>query len=180
MDPSITAPAVAHVVSSEEYLDFEEFFVDHYRPVVRLGVALAGRADVGEELAQEAFVRAFRHWDRIGTYDDAGAWVRRVLLNLAMSSFRRKTREARALARWWTRNERATAGATVIDDDFLAMLRGLPRRQAQCLALHYLEDRSVSEVSRILQIAEPTVRVHLSRGRAVLAAQLGHSSEGSP
>jgi len=180
VDPSVMArPLLARVASSDLSVDFEDFFAGHYRSVVRLGVALAGRADIGEELAQEAFIRAFKHWERIGTYDDAGAWVRRVLVNLATSSFRRSASEARALARWWSRHEREATRPEPIDDSFLAVLRRLPRRQAQCLALHYLEDLPVGEVSRILQIAEPTVRVHLRRGRSALTDDLGLSVEGS-
>lgn len=58
------------------------------------------------------------------------------------------------------------------DDSFWAALRSLPDRQAQAVALHYLEDLPVSEIARVLDIAEGTVKVHLHRGRLALAELL--------
>jgi RNA polymerase sigma-70 factor, ECF subfamily len=97
-----------------------------------------------------------------------------VVANLATSSFRRSFREARALTRLASRRPAPTE-ITLEDPDFWAAVRRLPRRQAQCVALHYLEDRSTAEVAEILGISEPTVRVHLHRGRLALATTLGES-----
>jgi RNA polymerase sigma-70 factor (ECF subfamily) len=63
------------------------------------------------------------------------------------------------------------------DDEFWIAVRALPTRQAQCLALHYLEDRPVVEIAAVLGIAEPTVRVHLHAGRRALAAALDETME---
>jgi len=52
-------------------------------------------------------------------------------------------------------------------------MRNLPRRQAQTVALFYLEDRSTEEIAAILGCAESTVRVHLHRARSTLARDLG-------
>src|SRR6266545_6283676 len=78
---------------------FDEFFRSEYRRVVGLATVLCGRLAIAEELAQDAFVSAYRRWDRVGAYDDPGAWVRRVVVNLATSSLRRRAREVRALTR---------------------------------------------------------------------------------
>jgi RNA polymerase sigma factor (sigma-70 family) len=59
-------------------------------------------------------------------------------------------------------------------------LRELPKPQAQCLALCYLEDRSVSDVAQTLGIAESTVRVHLHQGRRELARRLAETVEDVP
>ncbi len=65
-------------------------------------------------------------------------------------------------------------------DGFWALVRQLPDRQAAAVALHYLEDRSVAQIADDLGIAEGTVKVHLSRGRAALAESLGRAAaEGS-
>ena len=41
-----------------------------------------------QDLVQEAFIRAWKRWDRIRRYDDPVAWVRRVAWNLAMTRHR--------------------------------------------------------------------------------------------
>jgi RNA polymerase sigma-70 factor (ECF subfamily) len=62
-------------------------------------------------------------------------------------------------------------------DDYWTTVRELPKRQAQCIALHYLEDRSTAEIADILGVAESTVRVHLHHGRTELALRLGEEDE---
>jgi RNA polymerase sigma-70 factor (ECF subfamily) len=151
---------------------FVEFFERERRAVLGLGFALCGGLGQAEEVTQEAFARAFRDWDRISGYDDPGAWVRRVVANLAASAWRRRSSELRALTRLRARPVQVE-GLHTADDEFWAAVRALPARQRQCVALHYLEDRPVAEIAGILGIAEATVRVHLHNGRAALAARLG-------
>ena len=58
------------------------------------------------------------------------------------------------------------------DEEFWKAVRALPKRQAQVIALHYLEDRSVVEIAEILECSEATVKVHLHKGRTRLADRL--------
>src|SRR3954467_14502477 len=60
-------------------LRFDDFYTAEYPSVVRLAFALTGRLAVAEEMAQEAFLAAYRRWNRISRYDEPGAWVRRVV-----------------------------------------------------------------------------------------------------
>jgi RNA polymerase sigma-70 factor (ECF subfamily) len=155
---------------------FEDFFATEYRRVLGLASALCGRRVLAEEVTQDAFVAALRHWERISGYDDPAAWVRRVACNLATSSFRRRAREMRALLTLTSR--RIVADELEADDaTFWEAVRALPPRQRQCIALRYLEDRSVAEIARVLHIAEATVRVHLHAGRSNLAARLDEELE---
>ena len=78
---------------------FETFYQREFRSVVGLAYALSGSRWAAEDLAQEAFIAAHRKWDRIGEYESPGAWVRRVVANMAVSLYRKRASEARALAR---------------------------------------------------------------------------------
>jgi RNA polymerase sigma-70 factor (ECF subfamily) len=157
-------------------LDFDAFFAAEYRGLVGLASVLCGQRALGEELAQEALLSAYKNWPRIASYDDPGAWTRRVVANLATSSWRRRAREARAILKV-RRARRPDAELVTTDIAFWAEVRALPARQAQCVALHYLEDRSVADIARVLGIAEPTVRVHLHTARRELARQLNETFE---
>ena len=150
---------------------FESFFATEYGRVVGLAFVLCGQRAVAEEVAQDAFVQAYRRWSMVSGYDDPGAWVRRVAVNLATSTLRRRTREARALARLAARRT-APAELVMANEAFWEAVRHLPKRQAQCVALHYLEDRPVADVAALLGIAEATVRGYLHHGRAALAMSL--------
>lgn len=58
-------------------------------------------------------------------------------------------------------------------EEFWSHVRRLPKRQAQVIALHYLEDLPVAEIAEILECAPGTVKVHLHKGRQKLADRLG-------
>jgi RNA polymerase sigma-70 factor (ECF subfamily) len=151
---------------------FEDFYMREYFAVVGLAYALSGSRWVAEDLAQEAFIAAHRDWDRISTYDRPGAWVRRVVANLSVSAFRRRVAEAKALARI-AFGQAAMPDLAAGDPEFWAAIRSLPRRQAQVVALYYLEDRSIAEIAEILAVTNGTVKRHLHDGRRSLARRLG-------
>ena len=98
-----------------------------------------------------------------------------MLLNAATSAARRRSAEQRALARVPVAREHRDQVPP--DDSFWSALRSLPERQAHAVALHYLEDMPVSEIARVLDIAEGTVKVHLHRGRLALAELLRDEME---
>jgi RNA polymerase sigma-70 factor (ECF subfamily) len=160
--------------------DFDAFYRSEYHSVVALAHALTGRAAVAEELAQDAFLVAYRTWGRIAAYDDPGAFVRRVVANMAASRGRRLAAEARALARLKSRSALWPARLEPPDADFWRAVRSLSRRQAQVLALRYLEDRSDAQISVVLGCSEATVRTHLHNGRLALAQRLGLSTKEEP
>jgi Sigma-70 region 2 len=78
---------------------FDEFYLREYPAAVALALALSGSRWVAEDLAQEAFLAAWRQWPRIGAYEQPAAWVRRVVANQATSASRRRLAEARAMVR---------------------------------------------------------------------------------
>jgi len=162
---------------------FEEFYRREYHSVVALAYALTGRSAIAEELAQDAFLVAHRSWQRISAYEAPDAFVRRVVTNMSVSFGRRLSAEARALTRLaagsvarstaWSAPAWSTPSLPADDADFWRSVRSLPRRQAQVLALRYLEDRPDAEIASILGCSEATVRAHLHNGRISLADRLG-------
>ena len=58
------------------------------------------------------------------------------------------------------------------DEAFWQAVRRLPPRQAQTVALYYLEDYSVRKISEVLDCSESTVKTHLSRARDAVARHL--------
>lgn len=158
--------------------DFESFYRAEYRPVVGLAYALSGSRIAAEDIAQDAFLAAHKQWDRVAFYDKPEAWVRRVVSNLSVSFFRTRVREASAIARLKSRGEYLPE-LPEHDAAFWKTVRALPKRQAQTLALHYLEDRSVAEIGEIIGCSPSTVKVHLHKGRASLARKLGEAGDAS-
>jgi RNA polymerase sigma factor (sigma-70 family) len=151
---------------------FEDFYEREFRSVVGLAYALSGSRSGAEDLAQEAFLIAHRDWGQVGTYDRPEVWVRRVVANLSVSVFRRGVVEAKMVARLALGYTPALPELSEDDAEFWRVVRSLPRRQAQVIALHYLEDRPISDIAEILGTAEGTVKKHLYDGRQTLARRL--------
>ena len=68
--------------------------------------------------------------------------------------------------------EQAGAEPDAESESFWREVRSLPTRQAQAIALHYVEDMSVAEVAAVLDIADGTVKALLHQGRERLRRQL--------
>ena len=151
--------------------DYATFFRREVRSLVALAAAIAG-SDRAEEIAQEALLRAHRDWERIARYDKPGAWVRRVTINLATSSRRRRSSEHRALERLAIRRQLDAPPPEV--DRFWELVRRLPDRQAAAVALHYLDDLSIAAIADALGCAEGTAKAHLHQARQTLAEHLRH------
>lgn len=150
---------------------FETFYKDHYRTVLAVVLGLTKRAADAEDITQDAFLKAQRRWDEVSGYQYPVAWVKRVAVNLAMSRFRRLAAETRALLR--VGSDQDTVEPAESADELWAAVRALPRLQAQCVALFYIDDLSVVQISEVLDVAQGTVKSSLSRARAALARTLG-------
>lgn len=168
MEPSVNDPTEALLVP----VPFELFYREHYAPVVGLVYTLTGSRHGAEDIAQEAFLRAHRDWGTIGSYERPGGWVRVVAMNLARSGLRRLGAETRALVRFAGVTTHPFPELDEPSEELWAAVRRLPHRQAQVVALHYLEDLSVSAIAQLLGISESGVKNSLAQARATLAKKL--------
>lgn len=171
LDTHVGQPLTDQPVTARAAFEFEAFYRAHYPSVVRLAYSLCGSMPVGEELAQEAFVSAHARWRRIEGFDRPDLWVRRVVINRSISFRRREAIERKAVARIRLDHDE-TAESAVSDDIVWQALRELSPRQAEVLALFYVEDQPMSAVAEILGLGSETVKTHLKRGRLALAAKL--------
>ena len=165
----------AAVVELRAFETFDAFFRREMPALVAFARVLSGSASA-DDIAQEAMLAAYRQWEDVSRLDVPAAWVRRVCANRSVSTFRRRTGEARALLRLGSRREEHQPLAQE-HEEFWSEVRQLSRRQAQVVALHYMYDLGVADIAATLGCAEGTVKVHLSRGRAALAARILHTPE---
>lgn len=125
----------------------------------RFAYAVSGDRHRGDDLVQGALEQMYVAWPRVHKVADPGAYVRRILVRLAMRDARRA---------WWRREhpvavlpERPAGdheAVTVERLDLAEALAGLTAKQRAVLVLRFVEDRPVSEVAAILGIAEGTVK----------------------
>jgi RNA polymerase sigma-70 factor (ECF subfamily) len=138
--------------------DFAEIFRSDGPGLWRTIYAFTGgRRDVADDVTAEAFARGIAH---TGTIRDPLPWLYRTAFRLAQDEIRRE-------------RSRPAAERPVLQDPpevvgVMRALRELSPNQRAAIVLRYEADLPVAEVARRMGIAQPTVRVHVHRGRARL------------
>lgn len=146
-------------------LQFEDAFEQLFTRSYHVAYRILGHSGEAEDVASDAMAKALRSWRKVRDMDAPEAWVVRVTTNLAIDTVRRNNRFADKAG---SQGLSATVGesSSEIDArlDLHLLLRSLPRRQREVLALRYLADLSEAETAAILGIAQGTVKRHASRG----------------
>ncbi|HVK10897.1 MAG TPA: sigma-70 family RNA polymerase sigma factor [Gemmataceae bacterium] len=160
--------------------EFEALYERHGREVWALAYARWMDADAALDIAQEAFLRLWRHWEA-GAEDlqNPRAWLLRVARNLAedyaKSAFRRNGTTPPAILNGVRSRdpqplddmERAEAFAAI-----RSTLEELPPGDRDLLTLRYALDYDAAQIAEVLGINATAVHMRLSRARQRLADKL--------
>jgi RNA polymerase sigma-70 factor (sigma-E family) len=158
----------AHVTDSEGGR-LGELYMRHAADAIRLAYLLTGDRQLAEDLVQDAFVKLA---GRLAHLRDPGAfeaYLRRTVVNLANSHFRRTRLERSYLDR--SKSEVAPSAEppdTGRRDELWRGLQQLPARQRTAIVLRIYEDLPEQRVAEILGCRPGTVRSLVSRGLATL------------
>jgi RNA polymerase sigma-70 factor (ECF subfamily) len=163
-------------MAGSDSADFDAFYIATVRRVVLYLYAACGDRSEAQDIAQEAFARAWQHWSKVAAYDDPEAWVRMVAWRLMINRWR-------GLRRWLAARARMGPPHDTVDSpspDRVAVvgaLQQLPQAQRQVIALHYLLDMSVHDIAVSVGVPEGTVKARLSRARTALAGLLNENDK---
>lgn len=137
------------------------------------------RQDLAEDIAQEAFLRAYRSLDRFETGRPFGPWISRIAANLAINERRspRAREEELDEAHGDAPSPQAGPLQGVLEREAGEVLEEalgrLPQEQRAVFVLRVFEELSYQEIADALQISAGTVMSRLSRAREKLRSILG-------
>jgi RNA polymerase sigma-70 factor, ECF subfamily len=155
---------IVYMTDAPTVTAFEDAVEMHYHGLVRrLTVVVGGDVEAGRDLAQEAYARAYRAWDRFdGT--DVRAWLHTIGLRLAFNERDRRRRWLRLVG-----GSAATAAWVAPEDRGLHdAMSGLRREHRAALLLTVVDGYSHAEVAAMLDVAPGTVASWVSRAKAQL------------
>ena len=154
---------------------FEELYSENVGRVYLLCLRMCGDPSLAEELAQEAFVRA---WQKLGSFRGASAfstWLHRVTVNVVLGD-RRSTvrREARVKPAGDDLPLDLTASAPSPGQvlDLERSIAALPDGARTVFVLHDVEGYRHKEIARLTGVAVGTSKAQLHRARQLLRKAL--------
>jgi RNA polymerase sigma-70 factor (ECF subfamily) len=159
--------------------EFQEFYEASYGRVVATVAALIGDRHEAEDIAQEAFARAYIKWSSLGGYDHPLAWVRKVALRIAIDDRRRRGRLNGLVAKLSVQRQAPSPepGQDVSFTPLGSALAALPPREREVMVLHYLADMPVDAIARERGLPVGTVKTRLAAGRQRLEQELAKIPE---
>ena len=163
--------------------DFVEFVSARWARLYRTACVLTLDPATAEDVLQIAMEKTYLRWHRVRRMDDPAAYVRKVMVNVAISSRQRPWRRVESPRD--VLPERPLPGAERGVEEHAALwplVCALPERQRAVVVLRYYEDLTERETAEVLGCSVGTVKsqAHKAIGalrRGLSAPQAGEVLE---
>src|SRR5262245_38144111 len=154
--------------------------------IVALSHAKTGRADLADDLAQEALLRAFRALASLVDPEKFGSWLYGIALRTCFDWLRSNHRSPIPFSALGPnlnpeevlcpRSRSAEAAVEQQDElrELLAQVEALPDAYRQVVMLYYYQDITYRQIAALLGVSPATVNARLTRARALLRERLSH------
>ena len=150
----------------------------------RFALSITRDADLAADLVQDTMVRALEKADQYRGDAPLGAWLRRILYNLAVDRSRRASHEivVEDVEEHWRDDEYTVDPAAVAEraqsrEEMEDALTRLPFAYRVTVLLHDVEGLTVREISEIQGVSLPAAKQRLRRGRMALVTALAEGHE---
>lgn len=149
--------------------------------ITAIALAMVRDVQASEDIAQDAFVSAWRNLDRLRKPSSFLPWLRQITRNLARDHLRRRKTERRSDAEFddvlaYVADPSDTQADMLerqeTNELLSELLDDLPEESRELLLIFYREGQSSKQVSELLGIRDATVRKRLQRARQALKANL--------
>ncbi|HTJ70457.1 MAG TPA: SigE family RNA polymerase sigma factor [Actinospica sp.] len=141
---------------------FREYVLARRGVLMREAYLLTGDPQQAEDLVQTTLAKTYVSWHRVRSSTSPDAYVRRILINTNISTFRR-----RRIREVLTATAPEPAAPTTPEHEWgpelIDALRSLPERQRAVVVLRYWEGLPEAEIAEALGCTVGTVRSHTSR-----------------
>ncbi len=149
----------------------QQLLYERFAPEMK-GVCLryAQTSFEAEDLMHDGFVKVFRHLHTFKFECPLGAWVRKIMVNTALSEYRRKSRQAEFTELEVVMNvaEPDPEMGSFAAEELMELVRSLPDKYRLVFNLFAIEGYTHKEVAEMLGITEVTSRSQFMRARQML------------
>lgn len=136
--------------------------------------ACSGNICEADDVAQEAFMKAYMASRSFDNETGFSAWLYRIACNTLIDHQRKQMARGETIS---IDKAHDVVGVSRSDDNFeyqelYQAIDGLTMSERTAVLLFYMEDRPIKEIAAIMNVAEGTVKGYLSRGRWHLRTKL--------
>ena len=168
-------------VAQGDQAAFTEIVTRHLTPVVHFAWRYMGRRSDAEDVAQEAFIRLWKHapdWEDQGF--SVRSWIYRIAYNLCIDELRKRKPVTPV------EDEVSLASADQPDEDLYrdqrqqqvaAALNNLPERQRTALVLCVYQGLSNKDAATVMEISIEALESLLSRARRMLRNKMTEETQ---
>ena len=143
---------------------FELLVRRHQQTIFRLALRMARNAEDARDLAQEAFVQAYRSLAGFEGHSSFSTWLYRIAMNLCLNHLKGGRREDPAEVECAVADARDDALATLLEDErdraLATAIEHLPPQQRATLTLRVYQGLSHREIAEVLGCAEGTAKAN--------------------
>jgi RNA polymerase sigma-70 factor (ECF subfamily) len=148
----------------------QERFITEVRqqqePLRRFLLALcAGDGSLADDIAQDALVRAYVASGSFLGLSKFSTWLFRIAYNCYIDHCRKSRPEQAPVEEAFNLASGDASDRSFRYQQLYQALDRLPEKEKAAIALFYFEDRSIKEISSILEMPQGTVKYQLSMGR---------------
>ncbi|MCL5288692.1 MAG: RNA polymerase sigma factor [Acidobacteria bacterium] len=174
-----TYPEAAVILDTSLEREFEERLADSSALAFRVALGVLRNRDDAEEVAQEAFLRAYQSFSRLRDRERFRAWLVRITWRLALDRIRaarrRVARETSVMMDELNSPERTVEDIRASREFQQRLARAmdeLPEKLRVVLVLSAIEGHDTREVGLLLDLPEGTVKSRLFHARKKLSELL--------
>jgi RNA polymerase sigma-70 factor (ECF subfamily) len=155
----------------------------YQRRVFGLALMMTRDPSGAEEIAQDAFVRAFVHLDGYDRTRPFYPWISTIAVRLAQNWLVRRTRLSAREGAELDPDRSVPAGApdplTTLDRRLWQSVAALPSGERTAVILYYRQDMSVGEIAGAVGVTSGTIKTLLFRARKRLRHLLADAPSGT-
>lgn len=165
---------IARTEADEREVGFGARVAENQRRVFQIAYGILGNSADAEEVAQEAFLRAYQKFQSLRDAEKFRAWVNQIAFRLALNRQRGLRRRLTRETAWHAAGAGETADGTrnaeerVLVERLRNEIEGLPEKLRRVLQLSIVEDMDATDVGVVLGIPAGTVRSRLHTARKLL------------
>lgn len=148
--------------------EFRTYVQSRGAALLRVANQLTGNPSDAEDLLQTALARTYLAWDRIRDRSSLDGYVRRAMVNINISWWRRRKLEVYPTDVLPDQPVDDHTRRSEMHDALSRALDRLPKRQRLAVMLRYYEDMPEAEIAEVLGVSVGTVKSTVSRAMAKL------------